>query len=127
MTKHERNISVEKVLPRLCMLDAARTACPRKPTFIYFLRCDGYLKVGFSSSPRMRLTSLQYANPYKLEFIKVTRGTEAGEKAIKALLAPYHLRYEWYRLEPEVQAAIDQLPATKAHLKLDRWHKGVLQ
>lgn len=125
MTKHERNMI--PATPSLCMLAAARTPCRKPPTFIYFIRCEEYVKVGFSASPRLRLTHLQYANPHKLALIKVTRGTEAGEDAIKALLEPYHTRYEWYRLTPEVRSAIDQLPATKAHLKLDRWHKGVLQ
>jgi hypothetical protein len=80
--------------------------------FIYFVRCARFLKVGQTKGhPRYRVQTLWWGMPFDLELMKVLRGSLAAEAAVHKLLSAYHHRHEWFRLEPDLEAAVRELPS----------------
>jgi len=77
---------------------------------VYFVRCGNFVKVGHSGSARGRIYALSSMTPYPLQVLKVISGGLSAERAIHVILRAYHHRFEWFRLEPELAAAISELP-----------------
>lgn len=69
-------------------------------TFIYIIgnREHNICKVGFSDKPYYRLLNIQTSCPYKLEFFKVYKGTQADESIIHKKLKDndLHINGEWF-------------------------------
>ena len=65
--------------------------------FIYFIGCNnGYIKIGFASDLKRRLSELQTGSPYKLEVIAVFPGTTEHETKIHRKLKSVRHRGEWF-------------------------------
>jgi len=61
---------------------------------VYFIKCNGYVKVGCANNVEERLKVLQVYSPYELELLKVD--TENSEEYWHKLLETCHHRGEWY-------------------------------
>lgn len=79
--------------------------------FIYFLRCNDFIKVGFSRYPKPRITRLACANPYPVAVAAVFPGTEADERQLHRLFAPHRVRGEWFSSHPDIEETIKYGPA----------------
>jgi hypothetical protein len=78
--------------------------------FIYFFRCERFVKIGYSKNPKDRLHRLRLATPFELEPIGQVAARHKAEGALQRLLKPYeHRRREWFRLEPDLQQAIEEV------------------
>lgn len=77
-----------------------------KPTYlranlVYFARCEGFVKVGFTQTPAARIAILNTASPWPVTLLGVMIGGETDEKAVHFELrrAGLHHRNEWFRYE----------------------------
>jgi hypothetical protein len=100
----------------------AETVVQRATPKVYAIRATtvNVFKIGFSYVPEERLTSLQTANPDKLELYAWVYGTPAQERLMHAHLSPHRANGEWFRPEGLV------LDAVKAMREMDHADK-VLQ
>jgi Meiotically up-regulated gene 113 len=91
------------------MRDTLR-AFPRDGQSVYFGRTTDFVKIGHSLTPAERVKSLDREQPHGMTLLKSVRASFAAEQALHDLLAPFHHRFELFRLEPELAEAIMQLP-----------------
>ena len=65
---------------------------------IYFIQmgADGPVKIGHSTAPARRLSSLQTGCPVQLRLLSVTDGDEAAERATHERFAGLRIRGEWF-------------------------------
>jgi|SRR6516162_8157678 hypothetical protein len=82
----------------------ARTA-PR----IYFIECGDYIKIGFASSLKARLSGLTTGNPYPLKVLAIIDGDKQVERSLHDRFASAFHRGEWFRKTPELLTFIDRL------------------
>ena len=61
-------------------------------------------KIGYSSDPRKRLSSLQTATIDQLELIGTLHGGRELERETHELFAGWHITGEWFTLVPEIVA-----------------------
>jgi excisionase family DNA binding protein len=94
------------------IFSAAQTPDPEatRRHYVYFVRCDAFVKVGVTSAPRTRLKSLAAMTPHPIDLVKLIDGTPLGERAVHRVLAEYHHRGEWFHIKPEFLEAIISLP-----------------
>lgn len=85
---------------------------------IYFILAKGTnsVKIGIAEHVRSRMTNLQTASPFELEVLAVMGSKDHGitglreidiEQSLHRHFSPYHIRGEWFRLEGELAAFID--------------------
>lgn len=69
---------------------------------VYFIRTDGFIKVGRTTNFDNRLAKLQTGSPHELEVLLVVPGGSGLEADIHRDLKEYRHRGEWFRETPEV-------------------------
>jgi hypothetical protein len=76
---------------------------------VYFLRCDKYVKIGYSNQFVFRLAELQTGNPFPLIVYKTIPGTPRLERDLHKVFK--HLRHqgEWFRWTRTIKDEIDKL------------------
>lgn len=69
--------------------------------YLYFIKCEGFVKIGISKKPHVRIQTLQIGSPFKYNVIGTIQVEVAYklEKEIHWLFEEYNERGEWFRLE----------------------------
>jgi hypothetical protein len=80
---------------------------PKEPSFIYFVVGGPFVKIGFSTSVRFRITSLQVGNPYRLSLLNSIPGDVDLERELHRRFSSYRAQGEWFRLEGDLATWID--------------------
>lgn len=75
----------------------------------FFQTDDGFVKVGKSRHPAMRLSDLQVANHRKLTMIDAFVGDHTLERWVHRQLLAVHVHGEWFRSGPEVDLVLATL------------------
>lgn len=77
--------------------DYDRPERPVKPGFVYIIKdCSlNYFKIGFSTDPKVRESTLQAEKP-TLELVFKTPGTRTNEREVHRILREYRVRGEWF-------------------------------
>lgn len=81
----------------------------KRPSFVYFIECGDYIKIGYATSIRTRLASLAVATPYPLKVLATVDGDRHTEFALHTRFADAFHRGEWFRKTPELLVFIDQI------------------
>jgi Meiotically Up-regulated Gene 113 (MUG113) protein len=81
--------------------------------FVYFIACGEFVKIGQTQSPPNRVAALRTGTPYDLKLLKVVRASMRTERTFHATLREYHHRFEWFRLDQNLLAAIKRLPGVR--------------
>lgn len=66
---------------------------------IYFVRCNQFVKIGYSSEPKERVWTLQTATPYKINILFFMPGDRWLEKDLHNRFGEYQHKGEWYKPE----------------------------
>lgn len=69
---------------------------------VYFVKCDKWVKIGFSSNFHIRLRQLILSNPFPLEVLYVISGDRGTEKEIHDKFKHLHHLGEWYTITKEL-------------------------
>lgn len=72
--------------------------------FVYFVRCQDYVKIGWSRQPERRIAILQNAVPFQLEILGIHPGTATDEFLLHERFASLRVRQEWFVRSPEIEA-----------------------
>lgn len=62
-------------------------------TYLYFIKCNSYIKIGISSRPKSRLHSIQVGSPYKCKLVLAIPFPSRAEAAKEEEY--YHKKYEY--------------------------------
>jgi hypothetical protein len=76
---------------------------------VYFIQCEGFVKIGYSHSPIRRLDEIKSTNPFACRILGTVEGGSALEWELHQALAAHRHEREWFRLTPEVQKTIERL------------------
>ena len=83
-------------------------------TYLYFIKCNKYVKIGISQRPLSRLHSIQVGNPYKCRIILLLKFPSKREaiEAEETLHQTFHdinKRGEWFVYTKTVDRYIKEL------------------
>src|SRR5262245_47682263 len=86
------------------------------PGWIYFVRCDGRIKIGFAQHPHKRFFGLKGASPVPIKSLGAMRGTAPEERALHKRWGGQTRRNEWVDATPELLKFIEMnaAPVTRA-------------
>lgn len=80
--------------------------------YVYFIKpigMDGPIKIGCSSSPELRRSTLATWSPFALEIVARLPGDATLERRFHARFYAQHERREWFTWTPDLQATIDAI------------------
>ena len=84
-------------------------ALSKRPSSVDFIECGDYIKIGYATSMRARLSNLAIATPYPLKVLATIDGDKHTEFPAYARFADAFHRGEWFRRTPELLAFIEQI------------------
>lgn len=70
-----------------------------KQGYIYVIDCAGHIKIGYSTTPQMRLNNLRSSSPFEITVLRIFEGTLEEEQALLGKFAAHRLRGEWFKQE----------------------------
>ena len=80
---------------------------------VYFIRCQGWVKVGFTSESDSkipaRLRHMQTGNPFELELVMTVPGSLVDEKRFHYKLKKVRGIGEWFSDGPELQEVLARI------------------
>ena len=79
--------------------------------FIYFVRCEGYVKIGYSTKPEIRAKAFLTGNPFPCIPIGMIHGHLGMERNLHDAFRKWRHSGEWFRYTPEVEAKIASICA----------------
>lgn len=79
---------------------------------VYFIRHNGYIKIGKSVDPWKRLTSLQTAHHDTLEMMAIMPGSDDLEAGLHRAFGQYMKRGEWFIENDHLLAFIEMIKTT---------------
>lgn len=92
-----------------------------KVGLVYFAAAgDEVVKIGVASDPLVRLRELQSGNHLEIQLLATVKGGRVAERAYHERFARDHIRGEWFKRTPEIEAEIARLqvsPAIEADLQ----------
>lgn len=74
--------------------------------WIYFLECDGLIKIGCSQDPQRRQYRLNTGNPKAIQWLGAVPGSRRDEAALHRRFRHVRVRGEWFRPDEELRAVI---------------------
>jgi len=94
-------------------LPAVSAPAPSPGGHVYFIQNDQFVKIGRARNVKARLGELQVSHSQALRLVGVIACTDARETeaAWHRRHAAVHVRGEWFRLDPVLLAAIQDLTA----------------
>lgn len=79
---------------------------PSERGYVYFLKVNEAVKIGFSKKPTERLSGLMIGNSGKVHLFVAVAGTKADERKLHRLLGAYRIRGEWFEAHQFVLRAV---------------------
>lgn len=82
---------------------------------VYFVTCEGFIKIGHAKNIRKRLEAIAGLNPHRVwlrGFIETTTQDEAKtiERDLHARFQRDHYRLEWFHFTDHIKRFIETLP-----------------
>ena len=77
--------------------------------FIYFLVCEGHVKIGYGRDPLQRCSAAQVGNPFPVELAGIATGGEREERALHHAFRDLHVRAEWFRLDGHLAEIVNKV------------------
>lgn len=71
--------------------------------FVYFLRADDFVKIGYSLHPARRVIEVQTGLPYSMSSLHVYRGSLDDERRIHELFLADRFRGEWFHMTTAIK------------------------
>lgn len=76
------------------------------PSFVYFVACREFIKIGWSENWRSRLANMQTSNPDPIKVLLVLAQPKSFETELHDRFAAHAHRGEWFKDHPEIRAFI---------------------
>lgn len=91
---------------------------------VYFVLCGEFIKVGFSSNPYKRLSSMQTGSPFPLVMLADIPGSKDDEQEIHRMFPDLHVRGEWFRDDPRIRSFIASTRVDRRLRRVTRPYSG---
>lgn len=75
--------------------------------FVYFIRCEDRVKIGYSEDPTRRLTKINADAPFPCELLGWVAADDYPERELHERFADARLHSEWFAAVPEILAFIE--------------------
>lgn len=69
---------------------------------IYAIRCEAFVKIGWTQKLRNRQSQIQACNPFKLKLLGTISGNVGDERHLQLVLERYKERGEWFAYTGDV-------------------------
>ena len=76
---------------------------------VYAIKCESFVKIGWSMTVRRRLNQISANNPHDVELLGTAPGTLSDEGYIQMMLMHYKQKGEWFRHEGLVIEVVENL------------------
>lgn len=76
-------------------------------SYVYFLQCNQFIKIGRAIDPRSRISGIRTANPFQITVLGVMPGGEKEEKSLHAQFQYLRHNGEWFFATSELLAFIN--------------------
>ena len=73
---------------------------------VYFIGCNEFVKIGTTTDPSIRLSSMQSCSPYDLAMRALMYGGEEQEGLLHIFFRALRVRGEWFRFEPPLSTLV---------------------
>jgi hypothetical protein len=104
-------------------MPSKRTRSPIQ--FVYFIRSENFVKVGWATALDTRFNNCQINNPHPVELMAFFRGGREEEACLHACFSPYHHRGEWFVYADPIQelvGLIKGLDPIEARIAAGQWY-----
>jgi len=107
---HERP-RVQKAIQDLYepVLPSSESQTESERSFVYFIRCGEFVKIGFSTNPHSRRASIATSSPMPVEFIGLIEADLAAERRLHKQFKHLRKKLEWFQLADELRVEIKRL------------------
>jgi hypothetical protein len=78
-----------------------------KEGYVYVVRFQKYVKIGFSRSPDTRIKMIRASLPEPIKVVSIQPGSEVDERFTHRAFAAYRQHQDWFREEGELAAWIN--------------------
>lgn len=78
-------------------------------SFVYFIHCQGLIKIGKAKNPNRRLIELQVHCPFPATIALLRPGDIAEERRYQEQFAAYRKNGEWFELAGELKAFLNTM------------------
>jgi len=80
----------------------------KPPGYLYAVECQGFIKLGYATNPKLRLAGMQTGNPFPIRLIAKFPSWDmcADEKALHSEFRQYRFSGEWHKLPTDLIAAL---------------------
>jgi len=82
--------------------------------YVYAIRAAGYVKIGISANPILRLNKIQSDCPFPATLESMIEGDVELEQSLHKRFRKYLAKGEWYECQGEVLSWLQNLPKHKA-------------
>jgi hypothetical protein len=79
------------------------------PCYIYFARCQRFVKIGYAADPYKRIHSMQSGCPYPITLLSFVEGSPIEERAMHSRFRPIHRQAEWFEERGELAQLVRAL------------------
>ena len=88
---------------------------------VYFVECNGKVKIGYSENPESRASGFQTGNPEEVTLVGYIEDFgRSEEKLLHSMLKEYHYRGEWYNYTDEVKKIIERMAKNDSGLPVEK-------
>lgn len=94
--------------------------------YLYFLICEGHVKIGYARDPGVRCRAAQVGNPFRVILAGIALGGEREERILHRAFRSLHVRAEWFRLAPPLDDVVAKIREINAPDEAREWLDGWL-
>lgn len=98
-----------RIGPRTTRKETISNDVAEKKSYVYFILCSPFVKIGRANDIGRRLSELRIGNPFDLRVLHVIEGGNALEREMRCRFVALHHRYEWFRYEGELKDWLDEV------------------
>lgn len=109
------------------MADKLLSASGDHPGFVYVIRCEDYVKIGWSKTVNRRFNQISSCNPFPCELLGSTPGTVGNEGLLHMLLDTPRVKGEWFGRTKLVKDVVRHLLKAKHASETCDWLSDMLE
>lgn len=107
LIKDGRFIPEQKDLPKKEEKPTEKSQA-KKESFVYFVKCESFVKIGISSNLKERINKIKTNTPFEVEVIALFSGSELLESTLHALFSQFKQKNEWFFFSDEIKKYLEQ-------------------
>jgi hypothetical protein len=77
-------------------------------SYIYFIECNEFIKIGFTTRWRHRFTSLGVGMPYTIRVLCLFAGSKDDERSLHIHFWKHRHKGEWFRKSPDIFEYVEE-------------------